>query len=174
VSVSAFENEGSWGPACAVLGQLTGRWALERSIDGQGSMRGEASFEPASDDWVHYGEEGELRLENGQRFVATRRYRYRGLPAGFAVFFSETPGRLFHQVSLVRGSDGELRGAARHRCARDLYVTDYLFAPDGQFCVRHRVRGPRKDFTISTRYRRVQMQGSREAAQVGRPCRAGG
>jgi hypothetical protein len=174
MDASASDDEGIWGPACAVLGRLTGRWVLERSIDGQGSMRGEASFEPTSGDWVHYGEEGELRLENGQRFVATRRYRYRGLPDGFAVFFCAAPGRLFHQVSLMRGSDGGLRGEARHLCAHDLYLTDYLFTPDGQFRVRHKVRGPRKDFTISTGYRRVQMQGSREGAPIGRPCRAGG
>ena len=138
-----------------MLRRLIGRWSLERTIDGQASMRGTAGFEPTADDWIEYREEGELRLANGQRFDAERRYRYSELAGGFAVFFAETPARLFHEVTLERRPGSVLAGHASHLCARDHYRSEYLFAPDDSFSVRHEVRGPRKEYTISTVYRRT-------------------
>jgi len=148
-----------WGAPDEVVDRLAGLWTLERRIAGRGAMRGTARLAPLPKGWIEYREEGELRLATGERLDATRSYRFRALPDGFAVFFDEAAPRLFHEIRPVLLPDGSLQGHARHLCAPDLYLSEYRFAPDGQFSVRHAVRGPRKDYTISTRYRRATDEG---------------
>ncbi|HUN49137.1 MAG TPA: DUF6314 family protein [Stellaceae bacterium] len=148
-----------WGAPGEVVDRFAGLWTLERRIAGHAAMRGTARFAPLPGGGIEYREEGELRLATGEQLDATRSYRFRALSNGFAVFFAEAPPRLFHEISLVLRSDGSLAGEARHLCAPDLYLSEYRFAPDGQFSVRHAVRGPRKDYMISTRYRRVTDEG---------------
>lgn len=140
-----------------MLERLAGRWSLDRKIVGRGSMRGVATFEAGADGWTQYFEEGRLRLDSGESFDATRRYGYRALPTGFAVFFSEAPPRLFHEVHLKPAREDGLRGQATHLCGRDLYRTDYVFRPDGSFSVRHAIQGPRKEYVIATCYRRAAL-----------------
>lgn len=157
-AVSAADQPGSsfWGEPSEVLARLVGCWSLDRKIAGQGSMRGVATVEAGADGWTQYFEAGRLRLDIGESFDATRRYSYRALPTGFAIFFSEAPPRLFHEVRLEPAPEG-LRGQATHLCGNDLYRTDYVFRPDGSFSVRHAIQGPRKAYAIVTCYRRVAL-----------------
>ena len=143
-----------WGGPGAVLGCLAGRWEIDREIEPGGSLEGLAVFEPERDGGLDYREQGELRLSSGFTAAAARRYLYRARPAGFSVLFAERPPRLFHEVVLAADRQGQLRGRARHLCGADLYLTSYLFLPDGRFVIRHRVRGPRKAYRMTTWYRR--------------------
>jgi hypothetical protein len=134
----------------ALLRGLAGRWMFDRSIEGYGTMTGNAVFTPIAEQRLRYREDGTLRLNNGTEFAAEREYIYAPRENGFAVLFRENPPRLFHEVALVPGSDGELRGEADHPCGEDLYRSFYRFLPGGRFIVRHAVIGPRKDYAIVT------------------------
>jgi hypothetical protein len=147
-----------WGGPDELLDRLAGCWSLERVIAGkdtnQGSMNGIASFRRLESGFMAYREEGRLLLPNGEAFDAFRDYLYDRVSQGFAVFFPETPPRLFHEIRLHEEATGALVGAAEHLCGRDHYATRYAFEPDGRFTVHHDVRGPRKDYAITTVYAR--------------------
>ena len=144
-----------WGGPGAVISRLTGAWEIARRIAPEGALDGRAVFAPDGAGGLAYREEGRLRLAGGFTAVAERSYLFRPRPGGFAVYFAETPPRLFHEVALTVARDGRLHGRARHLCAEDLYLTRYAFLPDGRFVVRHRVRGPRKAYCMTTWYRRA-------------------
>ncbi len=149
-----------WGGPDLVLERLPGRWSLQRIVEGkasqQGSMQGVATFRPLGNGAMAYREEGRLRLPGGEAFDAFREYLYDRAPGGFAVFFAETPRRLFHDVRLHQGGGGALAGAAEHLCGQDHYATRYAFHTDGRFVIRHDVRGPRKDYKMTTWYERLE------------------
>lgn len=147
-----------WGGPDQVLDGLAGAWLLERVIEGkatnQGSMRGIATFRRLGNGLMAYREEGRLLLPGGETFDAFRGYLYDAVPQGFAVFFPETPPRLFHEIRLRDDATGMLVGEGEHLCARDQYATRYAFQPDGRFVVHHDVRGPRKDYAMTSIYAR--------------------
>ena len=139
----------------AILSGLLGAWTIERNVTEGATLTGVARFTRTGEDEAAYHETGTLRLSTGYEVAAERRYIYRSRANGLAVFFDEQTPRLFHEVALVRAADGSLRGEAEHVCAEDVYRTDYNFGPDGGFRIRHRVHGPRKDYTIVTVYRKI-------------------
>ena len=149
------DPEAAWDGPGAVFGRLGGAWEIARRIEPEGTLEGRAVFAPDGRGGLAYREEGRLRLAGGFTAAAERNYLFKPRPAGFAVYFAETPPRLFHEVALTVDRRGWLRGRARHLCAEDLYLTSYGFLPDGRFVVRHRVRGPRKAYCMTTWYRRA-------------------
>lgn len=144
-----------WSSPANTVAALPGTWVLHRHIDGMASMTGTAVFAVGKDGWLTYRECGELRLTNGQAFQAERRYLFQPRSAGFAVFFAETPPRLFHDVILTE-TQGILWGEAPHLCADDRYMSRYEFKRDGTFSIRHVVHGPRKSYRSDTTYRRIE------------------
>jgi len=147
--------EAAWSGPDGLFGRLAGRWELLRRIAPEGELRGIAVFSAGEGGRLDYAERGELSLPGGFRAPAERRYLFFPRAAGFAVFFAERPPRPFHEVTLAADRRGRLLGRARHRCAADLYLTSYAFLPDGSFVIRHRVRGPRKAYCLTSRYRRA-------------------
>lgn len=145
-----------WQNPTSCIHGLTGIWRFSRVIDNGARMEGTAVFTPRPDGWLHYREDGTMRLPSGQTFEAYRSYFYAPLAGGFAVYFDETPPetppRLFHEIRL--GDD--LTGQAPHQCAADLYESEYRFQPDGSFTVVHAVSGPKKGYRMETVYRAVE------------------
>jgi hypothetical protein len=116
-------------------------------------MVGTATLIGHEDGRYDYREQGRLTLTNGQSLDAERRYFFREENDGFAVFFAETPPSLFHRVALRR-EGATLIGTATHLCEADRYDSRYEFFADGDFSVQHRVEGPRKRYSMITRYAR--------------------
>jgi hypothetical protein len=145
----------SWGQPADVLEHLHGAWHFDRTIDDKANMAGEASFALHSEGFVLYRESGLLRLASGEEFNSHRSYLFREAPCGFAVFFAESPPRLFHQITLRDSKQGELAGDATHSCGEDLYVSTYQFMPGFVFSVHHRVHGPKKNYLSHTVFRRA-------------------
>lgn len=95
-----------------------------------------------------YHEAGHLILGDAPPLRAERRYLWRQEGAEIAVFFAD--GRPFHDIDPDAGPDTEVQ----HLCGADLYSVRYDFArwPDWQ--ARWTVRGPAKDYTMTTDYAR--------------------
>lgn len=139
-----------------LLASLAGMWLLSRSIDDGSSMAGTATITPRGAGQFDYHERGQLRPPDGRTLDAERRYIFAEEADDFAVFFAENPPRLFHRIALHHEGPN-LVGAATHLCAADRYDSRYAFHPDGSFVTEHRVHGPRKRYTIVTRYARVSI-----------------
>ena len=131
---------------------LLGDWSLEREIPGRGRMKGRARFTLLDAETALYEESGELCLEGGQTLHSRQSYVYEKRQDGFAVRFADTR-ELFHVMRFLASGD-DLVCAASHLCMNDLYLSAYTVHSDGNFEVRHEVRGPQKDYVIRTWYQR--------------------
>jgi hypothetical protein len=145
----------AWDDASQVMTRLAGAWAFDRVIEGQGSMKGLATFASLDAENLAYREQGHLKLLNGIELEAEREYVFRERDRGFEVLFKENPPRLFHAIELAASDGGALSGSAGHLCNLDDYQSTYTFLADGRFAVRHVVSGPRKDYTMTTTYTRI-------------------
>lgn len=148
-------DSSGWEAPAGVFERLNGRWRFERIIADLGIMRGLAFFVPGEGGETLYREEGLLQLKTGGDFTSNRNYVYSRRNDGFAVFFAETPRRLFHEVRLSRERCGRFSGTATHTCSKDFYETKYEFGPGSDFFIGHTVTGPRKNYSMRTHYARL-------------------
>lgn len=127
------------------LEDFIGPWRLTRQIqqaDGQSArFEGEARWEPRPGGAL-YVESGTLLMPGG-RFHAERRYLWE---ADLTVRFED--GRYFHRVPPEGGETG-------HWCDPDQYDAAYEFTDWPLWSCRWRVRGPRKDYEMQSRYSRA-------------------
>ena len=131
------------------LAQLAGRWRLDRHIRdhraaAEGFLTGEAVFTPQAGG-LEYRETGELRYAGQSPVRAERRYLWRESAGRVAVLFDD--GRPFHDFPLGAGL-----AEAVHDCAPDRYGVSYDFTDVPRWRAVWRVRGPRKDYLMTSRY----------------------
>ena len=129
---------------------FAGLWHIVRHIDdritGQtGAFVGTARFNGDGLE-LHYFEEGQLTLGSSQ-MAATRRYTWRANGQGIDVFFED--GRFFHRIE----PNGQAPTAS-HFCDPDQYDVGYAFDRWPEWSSEWRVKGPRKDYTMKSVYRR--------------------
>ena len=137
--------------APATLWAFEGNWSIERVIEDHlggpaGQFAGEAAFRRAGQRLL-YREEGTLRLGSSAPMVATRSYIWRQERGWLQVDFDD--GRPFHAVPLSV-EDPE----ATHLCDPDRYEVNYDFTTWPTWSASWRVTGPRKDYTMTSRYDR--------------------
>lgn len=125
-----------------------GEWRLSRGIASEvagqsGQFDGRAWFTP-HEDGLLYREAGTL-VVGGHAMEAERRYLWRKAGAQIVVLFED--GRPFHSFTPAQV-------AASHFCDPDTYNVTYDFARWPQWSSRWRVSGPRKDYVMTTQYRR--------------------
>ncbi len=130
------------------LKDFAGRWRLDRRIrdaqgDREGRFRGDALFRPEGAT-LFYRERGELTLD-GREMAAEQSHVWRQEGNRICVVFAD--GRPFHTFEL-----GVLTPEGRHVCAPDLYRVLYDFGAWPEWRSEWRVSGPRKDYTLTTRY----------------------
>jgi hypothetical protein len=135
-------------------GYLAGEWSFERSvIDHRGErleFLGDAFVDATRDAELIYSERAFLR--SGPDLGAfSRTYRY--VPTGATsadVLFED--GSFFYRLDLARA-----RCRARHDCRDDVYLGLILATPSA-WLTRWRCFGPAKDYVVTTRLRRIQIQ----------------
>lgn len=126
-----------------------GAWTIRREIVHVGGPTnrfvGRAVFR-TDGEGLEQGEEGLLEVA-GRLYPAERRYLWRFEADGrIRVLFDD--GRAFH--SFRPGQP-----VADHLCGDDRYAVAYAFGDDG-WTSRWEVRGPRKDYVMTSSYRRVR------------------
>ncbi|SEW03618.1 hypothetical protein SAMN04488515_0756 [Cognatiyoonia koreensis] len=130
-------------------GDFEGRWQLSRQIDdkllGQaGTFDGTAEL-TGSGNTMHYREDGQIRIGDGQPMTATRRYRWTFTGEDVNVTFAD--GQPFHRFV----PEGCVAGT-EHPCGNDLYRVTYDFSAWPEWTAIWTVVGPRKDYTSRSRY----------------------
>jgi hypothetical protein len=128
------------------LNDLSGQWYLERTYDNGSKVIGTANVVKKTNSEYEYSEEGVMTLSDGKSLVCSRKYIYKPIPNGFAIYFFETPSKLFQNV-VLKNNNGTLCAQATHFCVNDIYASSYSFFPDGHFEITHVVRGPKKTYT---------------------------
>ena len=127
------------------LQDFEGDWQLVRCITharGEtASFEGQACWSPA-DGGLLYRETGQLRIEHHPPLEATQSYFW---DTQLNVFFGD--GRFFHTVPV-------LGGITNHWCDPDRYDGQYDFQHWPEFTVNWKVLGPRKDYRMTSIYRR--------------------
>jgi len=145
-------QQGRSGRLFPRLQDFIGEWRVSRDIahaDGTTAcFEGQAVFAPGSG-ILRYHEAGELRLGSGQEMHAERSYVWSEREDGaLEVFFED--GRPFHQII-----DGASK--AEHWCDPDTYEVTYRFENWPDWSCRWQVRGPRKDYCMTTHYSRASL-----------------
>jgi hypothetical protein len=130
--------------------RLIGQWTFERTISGQGSMSGTASFTLITPDLAAYRESGALKLNTGQALHAEQQYLYERTETGFTIRFIPSD-KIFLDLSFEPDTEG-WHATAHHNCDPDAYHSEYRFEREGTLHIRHVVNGPRKSYTIQTTY----------------------
>lgn len=138
VSDAAAFLEGSWRIA---------RRVRDRRLGESGSLVGKACFTPIQDG-LSYDEQGVLRF-GAYIGEVTARYRFmEAEPGAMSVHFAD--GRPFHLLDLSSGL-----AEVAHDCAPDRYLGRYRALGPDSWTLAWRIRGPRKDMLIGTRYDRM-------------------
>ena len=130
---------------------FTGSWALQRDIDdrrqGQsGHLVGQADFTPEK--WgLLYRESGQMTL-GASVTEAFRQYRY-SFPRPGHVEIGFEDGRLLLALDLT-----DETATATHLCGADSYAAQVALLDETTWRATWHVTGPRKDYTLVSRYRR--------------------
>ncbi len=132
------------------LQDFTGEWRVTRDIahaDGAAAkFEGRARFVQDGAKAV-YSETGTLRLATGESIKAERRYLWAEDQIGtLQVFFED--GRHFHEISAEET-------VAEHWCGPDTYHVTYDFGDWPSWSSVWRVKGPRKDYCMTSHYWRT-------------------
>lgn len=133
----------------ATLSFFAGRWQMVRIIENVpegviGEFWGEAEFAPDGEG-LSCQEAGVLRFK-GHDYHAERGSLWR-FPTDGRVEVQYEDGRPFHDFIADEPE-------AVHQCGDDLYRVSYAFAPDAWTSIWD-VRGPAKDYIMTTRYLRI-------------------
>lgn len=132
-------------PIERVLADFVGAWEIERTITPLSGpvarFEGTAHWAPSADG-MKYTEKGTLCMDGASPMQAERTYAW--LP-DLSVYFED--GRFFHKVP-ARG------GRTQHFCDPDIYIGTYDFGAWPRFTVTWDVRGPRKDYQMTSAFTR--------------------
>jgi hypothetical protein len=140
-------------PMLCAFDCVIGDWQIDRIVPGMARMRGSARVVLLHEEEALYSERVSIEMQAGDRMEGSRKYLYCRTDAGFDVLFEET-GRLYQSLQFRR--EGSLLLAeAVHDCGMDRYESEYRIHGQDHFTVRDVVRGPRKDYEMTTTYRRI-------------------
>lgn len=132
------------------LSAFEGCWQLDRlvknAVGPDMALKGEALFAP-QDGGVLLTERGTLQVAGQPPMQGEQRYIWRQSGAEIATFFAD--GRAFFRFSPV----GQV--AAAHWCSPDQYDVVMDFTDWPQWQATWTVKGPRKDYVMTSTYRRA-------------------
>lgn len=139
-----------------VLSYFLGHWRVQREISGFGNITGQASFQRHESEaqWLEFQEAMVLPGAKESKPNAFRRYTYRMTDLGFDIYFSDgaTDGALFLSFAFTQASIL----TSHHLCIKDHYNAKFAFLSDHEFELSFSVVGPKKDYSIKTRFTKQQ------------------
>jgi hypothetical protein len=131
---------------------LKGPWTFERKITSINSLAGVAYF-LEYEDGLLYSEKLRFPSPSGKVLLAHREYFYRFSEGNLAIYFAYEgkPADIFMELSLS-GLRGKMLARGSHLCLNDFYSGEFEFSGESDFSIIYTVKGPKKDYVISTVY----------------------
>lgn len=138
-----------------VFHSLEGPWKFQRFSD-LGNVQGIAKFQKIERNDLHYREDGIFFDTQGKSYRVYREFLYRFGQEEISVFFAEKPIRLLHTLEFVNplSTTDPVNAKARHLCNCDTYDAEYEFRLPQEFSLTYTVKGPNKDYFMSTFFKR--------------------
>jgi len=137
-------------PAQKIFSALTGLWALDREIPGQGTLTGTVKFTQQEDGRLLCEENGKLRLDAASAPINSfRSYIYESLPDRIVIYYNDPArsGEVLHEL-VFSEEEQALVSRHCHVCTPDTYALHFRYAADGQITMDYQVRGPHKNYDI--------------------------
>jgi len=143
--------------------QMGGSWNLYRTISSPKFQpmtgAGKAIFDKYKDpNSLLYKEELILNLPS-ESINASKEYIFRLIDNDVSVFFHETPERFFYTLKFapkIPSSDKVFdQAGGEHLCGNDNYTASYNFFDNDNFELIYKVVGPKKDYIMTTKYKRI-------------------
>ncbi len=123
-----------------------GNWSIERRIEDHLSDTVSHFLGTAQIGGDGYKEIGKMVLANGNEFESSRSYLWSDCDEGIEIRFED--GRPFH-IMVPSG-----QSSAHHWCDPDQYDVEYDFQSKQDWTATWKVKGPRKDYVMISRYRK--------------------
>ena len=163
-------------PLQTIFEGFKGRWKLRRSLESElptfprGTFTGTSTFQqlhPGNTLSYLYHETGELVTEQGHKLIANRKYIYLYSQEDEKIsvwFVKEDDGQdvidyLYHELEFEFKDDRWI-AKGDHLCDMDMYWSFYDFRLDesqtalSRWGLKHKVKGPNKDYSSDTVYQR--------------------
>lgn len=136
-----------------VFHHMPGVWNFQRVISDFGKIQGQACFKKLTETTsLAYREEGVLTALSGQVSSVYRNYIYRYENGQISVYFEDN--RPFHTLHFSQ-NHYPASASGRHHCGCDVYDAVYTFFSEGNFKLFYAVKGPKKDYTITTDFTKI-------------------
>lgn len=146
-----------------VLALLRGNWAIERKIEPGGHFVGTAAFAERTTDSLAYHETGELTLDTGVTLSSENSYVYALRDGVIEVSFAMGLNRGMHFIDIhlpeAQSNALPIVCTDRHLCRLDTYDATFHMESPRRFTMTYVVRGPTKNYTSSSDYRRSDNAG---------------
>lgn len=148
------------GSLAAWFGSLPGEWRIARRLSNGARFRGTAVFRPTGSNRLLLQERGKMRLPTGPVVEAWRDWVWALTPEHWLEirFAPSAGGGIYHRLRPALTGD-VWRGGAVHPCGHDRYCGLYDLA-HRRIAVMQSVRGPAKDYRLTTILRRELPEGS--------------
>ena len=143
---------------------MGGYWKIYRTIqEAPKNMipgEGKAIFTSDSKDPnVLFYKEDLYLLANSEKIDVSKEYIFRYIGNNISVFFKEQPERFFYTLEFENLSeiDKVITAKAEHLCIKDTYKAYYKFFDNNKFELSYQVKGPKKDYIMTTMYDRINI-----------------
>ncbi len=125
-----------------------------RPLGNLGKAQGQAVFVSKGPLLLAYREEGQ---HNALGLDFFRHYTYALVGEEIHVLYGDGPqaGQLYQRLTFDAAKN-QLISKEEHLCGADCYSSLYAFSDDDRFTLETTVRGPRKDYTLSTEFTRLK------------------
>jgi hypothetical protein len=139
-----------------IFDSLEGAWQLDRVISNYGVADGLAMFNRSSVNYLAYREDVKLKQnESSLVYDAFREYTYFYDESQDKIQQSFKDGSLFCELKFTDNNNSTAAG--EHQCSLDLYSAHYNFYDENNFTLSYKVKGPEKDYLITTRYVKITL-----------------
>lgn len=131
-----------------IFQQLAGNWNFCRYKNDDKIATGSACFNEITERELHYKEEGKLTVTTSLDFY--KEYRYCLVNGAVKVFFiSQNKKKLFYNLNVLARNI-----TAQYKCGNDIYKASYELNFPNQIQISYAVKGPLKDYLLTTIYKR--------------------
>lgn len=135
-----------------------GNWTFSREIISNnlpyGKAEGEASFTTKEENFLNYHEIGKTYiLENEKSIPFQKRFLYECHHDTLTVYFADgvDSSKVYQHYVL---KEKEIKSIQEHSCGNDLYESYYTILSENEFSLKTIIRGPKKDFEITSDFLR--------------------
>lgn len=131
-----------------IFRNLIGAWNISREIENFGRASGVATFAYAEVNTINYREDLKVEPFKADSYEAFREYIYKYIKEEDKIIMYFKDLQMFSELETC----GESKLSGEHVCSKDNYKVIFDFLNEDKFVVLYDVKGPEKDYKMTTTY----------------------